>query len=525
MTRSSCLEGLVAAGPQSPQDGANYYSRGAILLICDGPPDPDLFQDQRAPGPMLVVSPSPLDFSAAPAIPRIQCVQGRVAKLRGWLGTFRPEFENLAAGTPQRLGPNRDGTFDVVIDLSASPLLSRSVPPPGYFAPRDAAEIKSALRRAGELKGSFTKPKYFDYQPSLCAHASYGQVGCTRCLSVCGADAIRSTGDLVAVNANLCQGCGACTLACPTGALSFRDPARTELLERLEAALEGAAGTHPTLIVHTPNHEQVVPAGGPSISFPVQPVTAFGEELWFAALARGAARVVIVDPEAPGETVGLHAGRVAVAESIVQACGYPAGTIQLAATVAGRTSDKIAGLDSAHQRALSPDRHMLSAHDKRTLLLRSLECLEPESGLEPRALPPGAPLGAIEVDEQRCTLCSACARICPTGAIGYSDAPATGLAQLSFLEELCVQCGACANGCPERAIELAPRITSLEIRANRRAVAEDPLARCADCGIGFVAGKLLEINVQRAENSGVPMAAVEQLKRCPDCRHRRISES
>ena len=517
MTKSSCLDGLVPAGPQSPDDGASYYSRGAVLLICDGLPEPGLFQEPGAPGPMLVVSPSPMELGLTPAVPRIDFVQGRVAKLHGWLGAFRVEFADLAPGTPRRPGPNRDGTFDVVIDLSASPLFDRSVPPPGYFAPRDAAEFKSALDRARELKGSFTKPKYFDYQPGLCAHASYGQAGCIRCLSVCGADAISSTGDHVAVNANLCQGCGACTLACPTGALSFRAPARADLLNRLEAALEGAAGTGPTLVVHAPDREQVWPTGSDWISFPVAPVAAFGEELWFAALALGAARIVIIDPEAPVETAGLHAARVAVAESILQACGYHAGTIQGVATVAG--------VDSPYPRRLAPDRQKLSAAGKRPLLLRALERLEPDSGFEPRALPAGAPLGTIQVDERRCTLCSACARICPTGAIDYSDERATGLARLSFLEELCVQCGACANGCPERAIELAPRIASLEIRSNRRAVAEDPLARCADCGAGFVAGKLLAVNVRRAENSGTPMAAVEQLKRCPDCRHRRISEN
>ncbi len=524
MSSSRCLDGLIPKGPKSPLDGVNYYSRGAILLICDSPPAPGFLQEHGAYGPMVVVAPRPLEIGPAPDVPRIEYVQGRVAELRGWLGAFRPVFADLAAGTPQRLGPNRDGTFDVVIDLSAAPMLDRSVPPPGYFAPRDATELRSALGRAGELKGSFTKPKYFAYEPSLCAHASFGQPGCTRCLSVCGANAISSTGDQVAVNVNLCQGCGACALACPTGALSFRDPARADLLERLEAVLESAAEKHPTLVVHTPGREQVVPTGGDWISFPVTPVTAFGEELWFAALALGAARVVLVDPEAPAETAELHAARVAIADPILQACGYRAGTIQVVETVAGRASREAAEIDPRHQAREAPGRHSLSADDKRALLLRSLGHLEPAGRFEPLALPPGAPLGAIVVDQQRCTLCSACAKICPTGAIDYSDAPATGVARLSFLEERCVQCGACATGCPEQAIELAPRIAPLEIRANRQTVAADPLAQCPDCGIGFVAGKQLAINIRRAQDSGTPMAAVEQLKHCPNCRHRRISE-
>ena len=69
-------------------------------------------------------------------------------------------------------------------------------------------------------------------------------------------------------------------------------------------------------------------------------------------------------------------------------------------------------------------------------------------------LPPGAPFGAIDVQEEGCTLCLACVSACPTGAL--LDNPE--LPELSFLERSCVQCGLCRSTCPESVISLKPQI-------------------------------------------------------------------
>jgi len=107
----------------------------------------------------------------------------RASAVSGWLGVFRIAVEG---GGELRA--------DVVIDLSAPPLVARSVPPPGYYAPRDAAEITAEMEAAGALVGAFRKPKYFTYAPEICTHERLGQTGCARCLDVCGAQAIRSEG-------------------------------------------------------------------------------------------------------------------------------------------------------------------------------------------------------------------------------------------------------------------------------------------------------------------------------------------
>lgn len=56
---------------------------------------------------------------------------------------------------------------------------------------------------------------------------------------------------------------------------------------------------------------------------------------------------------------------------------------------------------------------------------------------------PVAPL----LDESACTLCGACASVCPTGAIAIDEQVVTNA-------ELCIRCCACIKVCPEKAREI-----------------------------------------------------------------------
>jgi len=52
--------------------------------------------------------------------------------------------------------------------------------------------------------------------------------------------------------------------------------------------------------------------------------------------------------------------------------------------------------------------------------------------------------------EERCTNCTACVPICPTGAL---DADRTTM-MVSFHSEKCVICGSCVLACPYKAMEM-----------------------------------------------------------------------
>jgi len=82
---------------------------------------------------------------------------------------------------------------DLILDLSPSPLLQMALLPPGYITSKqDKDDLNEAKQELHDLVGTFDKPKYFDYNESLCAHGVSGQKGCTRCIDACPAEAITS---------------------------------------------------------------------------------------------------------------------------------------------------------------------------------------------------------------------------------------------------------------------------------------------------------------------------------------------
>ena len=131
-------------------------------------------------------------------------------QLEGWLGEFRLRLEYQGEG---------DARFDLVLDLTAPPFITTELPPPGYLAPgADPTGLEPALTELRDLVGEFEKPRYFGYDPGICAHGMKGATACRRCIEACPAGAITSLVDRVQVEVNLCQGGGACATACPSGA-------------------------------------------------------------------------------------------------------------------------------------------------------------------------------------------------------------------------------------------------------------------------------------------------------------------
>ncbi|BBI64553.1 hypothetical protein HSBAA_58590 [Vreelandella sulfidaeris] len=168
------------------------------------------------------------------------------------------------------------------------------------------AEARStALEQFAELMGEFDKPRYFQVNSDLCAHSSSGNVGCTRCLDVCPADAISSIQgrieSRIEIDPFLCQGVGSCTSACPTGAIEFRLPETRRQQDTLSAwlgAYREAGGQAPVLrfITHDSQDAEralgAVPAGH-VIDAPLEELGAAGHDQWLTALAAGAAEVRI----------------------------------------------------------------------------------------------------------------------------------------------------------------------------------------------------------------------------------------
>lgn len=410
------------------------------------------------------------------------------------------------------------GAFDLILDLSPNPLLSLPVPPPGYYAPGlDPERMAAALAELPDMAGVFDKPKFFAYDARLCAHDSGTIPGCRACLEVCGAAAISSEKGAIRVNPYLCQGCGDCASACPSGALRYAWPAPAESLQAVRRMLQDFAPTGaaaPWLLL-LPGEEgenwraeqaEILPDH--VLPFPLEALGAVGLEFWLAALAFGAAGVVLLDLPRLSDLTRANLDRqLSFGRALLEALGIGGGRLIFSAVPV-----------FPKQTAVCPPATFACLDDKRDILHLALEHLWRHAPLQPEAtaLPEGAPVGAIRVDADRCTLCLACVSLCPAGALkDGKEEP-----RLSFIEANCVQCGRCAHGCPENAIALEPRYLFDRNRARAlRLLHREAIFHCPECGKPFATERMIRTISERLKNH--PLFQGDKLRRlslCEDCR-------
>ena len=433
----------------------------------------------------------------------------------------------------------RSERFDLVLDLSPAPLLRRVELPDGYAAPgRDPFEQALAVQTLGEFVGEFEKPRYVAFEAALCAHSRAQKTGCTSCIEACSTEAIRSNGDVIAVDPYLCKGCGTCSTVCPSGALSFQYPRVPGLGQRVKTLLAEyarAGGQDACLLFHSAEAGAATIArlarrgrGLPARVIPVEvwSADAVGLDLMLGSLALGACQVAVL-------AAGSHDAAPLQAQ---------AGHGQTILTALGYGGDHLRVIDAdvddwrALERALhdwppaagvaEPARFQLLAKKRETLdfALRHLVAHAP-AATTPAGLPaaialkPGAPFGQVLVSDA-CTLCMSCTGACPAGALrAASDAY-----RLEFVEKNCLQCGLCVASCPESALALEARLLPGEYGSGgarrARTLREADIFHCSDCGKAMGAAPLIESMIARL--SGHSMFAGEaeraRLRMCADCR-------
>ena len=438
-----------------------------------------------------------------------------------------------------------EDTFDLVLDLrapAAFPTFLQHALPQGYFrAPPGGALDLAMLLRLREMVGEFEKPRFFAYQQKLCAHSRNETVGCNACVDICSAEAVSSdkSRQRIVVNPHLCVGCGACTTVCPTGALTYAYPPASEQGVKLKTLLSTyarAGGKEAVLLLHSQERGQAlveelgraaqlkVARGLPARVIPMAlwHTASTGIDLWLSAVAFGATQVVVLvtREEAPQYLEGMRQ-QMQVAQALLHGLGY-AGTHFLLVQ-ADTPSDLDAHLQQlAHTRQSVPSvpARFAVAPEKRSTLELAIDHLVAQAPLGPSLpaaidLPPGAPLGSVHVDKDRCTLCLSCVSACPASAL--QDNPQ--LPQLRFIERNCVQCGLCAKTCPEDAISLVPRLSLAAERTQHRVLNEAQPWACVRCSKPF--GTVKAIEAMLGKLGGHPMFqgdALERLKMCSDCR-------
>lgn len=473
---------------------------------------------------------------------------GRMRTATGHIGAFAIGFDWLGEASPwsfyRGISEAAPGellkTFDLVLDLSGGPpwfpdhrrRFGYLRPDPKYGEAVERA-LSDIVFDFAASPGNIAKPRFVRHAADICAHSSGGKIGCTRCLEVCPTGAINSVAGTIAVDAAVCAGCGSCSAVCPTGAMRYIAPRSDVTVRRLATLLTtflAAEGERPTLLIHsTGRGEEMINTiarfggGLPANVLPIairQP-TQVGLELLLSAVVLGAVRIVLqVDPEHEEETTALRS-QVDLANRTMAALGWDGERISVTLTgdpdvlsTAVRDDRRVEGIPAIPDLDVEVTKH--------ELILTCLEYLyalraDPTTIAIPLA---GAPFGAVLVSNA-CTVCQACVRACPTGALSGN---ARELA-LSFEEVRCVQCGLCAAVCPEKAVTLAPRIALTDESMMPRVLKRDEPAICPQCGMGFGSRMTIERVTARLNESGWSGQNPELIKRLMMCETCRVTEN
>lgn len=415
---------------------------------------------------------------------------------------------------------DKDLSFDLVLDLQSKPSYVGELLPMGYYAPgRDPSGLDGALAEMPEMRGRFVKPQFTAFLDARCIHGLSRKRDCRRCLEICPFGAIQSMNRKITVNPYLCQGCGACALACPADAIRLLEPSREELLETMRQAIqEGwADGGRPPVVVISESETTDATACGGHIHFRVEQIGQAGLELILAAIAFGAGRVIVACTPQNPECIRNEVGRqVQMADVVLQGLGMPGNTVLLTGRVNG-------GAEEASSNAFLPPvpEELSGAPDGRAGVRRTVQRLYDQSGAKQPGLemPEGSPFGAVTVDPASCTLCMACAVACPSGALSAGrDTP-----RLSFVENRCHQCGLCKDACPEAAIQLLPRILCDPAAVDAPAILREAEPfRCVVCGVPFATQAMID-RMQEKLTGHWMYAGERQMRRlrmCGTCRTR-----
>ena len=500
-----------------------YQSRGHCLII--GPVDKALDAAARIDTPaqtVLVPTPGNIAINKQATEDGINVIEADALLLKGYLGAF-----DCAVGDPASpgslakvAGVSLLGGFDLVLDLTEPALLQTEVLPFGYQAPgADEESVSDALTHLSELQGDFEKPKYFEYDASICAHSRSGITACQRCIDVCGTGAIKPDGEGVKIEPYLCQGCGSCASNCPSGAVRYAYPAPADALSQLTDLLKDRSD-HPVVYLHDVDSgaeqletfrsslaDQVLPLA-------VEEVASVGMDVWLASIAYGVSVIAIDAPASDSGARRTLEMQSETANALLQGLGQGRRVV----LVDSADAEKINQLASLELPSI-PVASFQSFNDKRQTIRTSLDHIAEHSDQidDIVALGPDSAFGQVMVDDSACTLCLACVTVCPGRALQDGDTKP----QLKFIESQCLQCGLCEKACPENAISLEPRfLVDSELARKQRVLNEEEPFNCIVCNTPFATQRI--IGRMQAKLSDHWMFenndALRRLKMCEDCR-------
>ncbi len=376
------------------------------------------------------------------------------------------------------------------------------------------------------------------YDTNTCAGGAASMQTCGRCITFCPYDAVARDPDnplRVRVEHLACEGCGACVSACPTSALRFTEPSPAQLYGQLSGYLsplpgEAADGPPPVILFHCEEMGRKVldEAAAQSLAYAsaVLPVEVpclryVSDAALLAAVRLGAAGVALLGCEdCPNGERELLLDKMTLAQTVLEAFDLNAQRVRLLTAREDARAEAIEALRTfaggLGPAPLPADGKALRATGNREVLGEVLAAFIERTGREVGGLRlgPEQPFGLATVEDTGCTLCRACAMVCPTHAFAFDmDAQA-----LNFKHIACIHCGLCETVCPERVVTLRRELYAERDGLHYVTVAQDEMVRCERCEKPFINRRALDTIQERLRAAAFTGRRLDLLHMCPDCR-------
>ena len=357
-----------------------------------------------------------------------------------------------------------------------------------------------------------------------CSHGVSRFKGCRHCIESCPTSAISSGKTVPEFDDRRCTECGACITACPANALQWPHPGKEIEWGLLKQAVAARTETEPftEVIIFDPRQSRAISTQLPkenAIVLSVSPLGLVGAGTLLAVLAYGGHRVqVATDPSLDAKNRSNLEKSVQTAAFLLGSLGYCTHRLGIR-DLSGEPAENIPISDGV---AIAPAAFLPESAQHR-LIQRAMGHLlkYAPNPVGKIPLPAELPFGAVEIDQDRCTLCMACAGVCRTNALKPLEGERAGL---GFSEDQCVQCGLCARVCPEQAVHPIPRLNLSPTSGSPTCLCTGSRVLCAACGkelgpsvlVDAVKSKLMEHWMFRDAD------ALRHLDLCDQCRVKHI---
>jgi ferredoxin len=301
--------------------------------------------------------------------------------------------------------------------------------------------------------------------------ACLGAAVCGICVAQCHERAIAIGDPLPAIDTTACTACGACVPRCPTGALRLSGSATPQVEAQLDTLLRGGAAG---IVFACGAAAAVPPPGWGLVELPTLALVTPG---WILQTRGRGVEVALAPCDEP------CCATVRDAEALANALTAPAAP---AASAPGptRLGEPLATADAVRRLGFGADEVVLESA--------------------------ASPLGLLEVDRDRCTVCGACAIACPTSALTLDEGEE--LIELGHDPGACVACDRCLTACPEDALELRRGIDVARLRRPALGIATARRERCTVCGT-----TLPPAQMRRRLRELLPLIADTPLELCTGC--------